>query len=58
MRVTKYRRKTVFIESMKTFHEIKQVQREAIASADLSNEEMTLIVAAEIPEEHRYNIED
>lgn len=58
MRVTKYRRKSVFIESTQTFHEITQVQREAIVSADLSDEEMTLIVAAEIPEEHRYNIED
>lgn len=34
------------------------MQREAIASADLSDEEMTLIVAAEIPAEHRYNIEN
>jgi hypothetical protein len=58
VRVTKYGRETVFIVSAKTFHEMKQAQREAIASADLTDNEMALIEAAEIPAEHRYTVDD
>ena len=55
VRVTKYGRETVYIVSAETFHALKQGQREAIASAALSAEEMALIESAEIPPEHRYN---
>ena len=57
VRVTKYGRETVYIVSAKTFHELKQSQREAIASADLTDAELALIEAAEIPAEHRYSLD-
>lgn len=58
VRVTKYGRETVFIVSAQTFHQMKQAQREAITAADLTDEEMALIEAAEIPPEHRYTVDD
>ena len=57
VRVTKYGRETVFIVSAKTFHEMKQAQRDAVASADLSDDEMALIDAAEIPSAQRYRLD-
>ena len=57
VRVTKYGRETVYIVSAKTFHEMKQSQREVLASADLTDAELALIEAAEIPAEHRYNLD-
>jgi antitoxin StbD len=57
VRVTKYGRETVHIVSAKTFHAMKQAQREAIASTDLSDAELALIEAAEIPEEYRYHLD-
>lgn len=57
VRVTKYGRETVYIVSAKTFHEMKQAQRDAIASADLTDSELALIEAAEIPSEHRYSLD-
>jgi PHD/YefM family antitoxin component YafN of YafNO toxin-antitoxin module len=58
VRVTKYGRETVFIVSAETFHRMKQAQREAIASAELSDAELALIEAAEIPPEHRYRLDE
>lgn len=58
VRVTRYGRETVFIVSAETYHAMKQAQRQAVASADLTDEEVALIEAAEIPEEHRYSIDD
>ena len=57
VRVTKYGRETVYIVSAATFHALKQAQRDAIASADLTDAEMTLIDNAEIPAEHRYSLD-
>jgi len=57
VQVTKYGRETVYIVSAKTFHQMKQAQREAITSADLSDAEAALIDAAEIPMEHRYALD-
>jgi PHD/YefM family antitoxin component YafN of YafNO toxin-antitoxin module len=57
VRVTKYGRETVYIVSAKTFHSLKQAQRDAIASADLSDAELAQIEAAEIPSEHRYHLD-
>lgn len=54
VRVTKYGRETVYIVSARTFHELKQAHRSAVASRDLSNEEAALIARTEIPPEHRY----
>lgn len=58
VRVTKYGRETVFIVSAKTFHALKQAKREAIAAADLTDEELALIEASEVPAEHRYTTDD
>jgi PHD/YefM family antitoxin component YafN of YafNO toxin-antitoxin module len=57
VRVTKYGQETVYIVSAKTFHELKQAQRDAISSADLSEAELALIEAAEIPAQHRYSLD-
>jgi len=57
IRVTKYGRETVYIVSAKTYHELKQAQREAIASADLTDAELAVIEAAEIPAAYRYRLD-
>jgi len=57
VRVTKYGRETVYIVSAETFHALKQAQREAIASAELTDAEMKLINSAEIPAEDRYSLD-
>jgi antitoxin StbD len=57
VRVTKYGRETVYIVSAKTFHDLKQAKREAVASKDLTDAEVSLIEAAEIPDEQRYSLE-
>lgn len=57
VRVTKHGRETVYIVSAKTFHALKQSQREAVASAALSDTELALINDAEIPVEHRYSLD-
>ncbi len=57
IRVTKYGRETVYIVSAKTFHEMKQAQRDVIASAELSDDEMALIDEAEIPPAQRYRLD-
>jgi antitoxin StbD len=58
VRVTKYGRETVYILSAETYHQMKQAQRKAIASADLTDEEIALIEASEIPLVHRYSIDN
>jgi len=58
VRVTRYGRETVFIVSAETYHAMKQAQRQAIASADLTDEEAALTEAPETPKEHRYSIDD
>lgn len=58
VRVTKYGRETVYIVSAKTFHELKQGRRQAVASAELSHTEVALIEAAQIPAEHRHSLDD
>lgn len=57
VRVTKYGRETVYIVSAETFHALKQAQREAIASAALTDDEMRLIDSAEIPAAERYSLD-
>ena len=58
VKVTKYGRETVYIVSAKTYHEMKQAQRDAVATADLTATELSLIEAAEIPAEHRYSVDE
>jgi len=55
VRVTKYGREPVYIVSAETFHALKQGRRDAIAAADLTDEEAALIAAAQIPPEHRHS---
>lgn len=57
IRVTKHGRETVYIVSAETFHALKQAQREAVVSAELTDNEMTLINGVEIPAEHRYSLD-
>ncbi len=38
-------------------HVLKNAQRQAIASAQLTDAEMALIDSAEIPAEHRYSVD-
>jgi prevent-host-death family protein len=56
--VTKYGRETVYIVSAETFHRLKQSDRAALASEDLSDSEIVAIEPAEIPAEHRYSLKD
>jgi prevent-host-death family protein len=58
VRVTKYGRETVYIVSAETFHRLKQSERQALASEDLSDAEISALEAAEIPAEHRYSLKD
>ncbi|HEY2662089.1 MAG TPA: type II toxin-antitoxin system prevent-host-death family antitoxin [Caulobacteraceae bacterium] len=46
VRVTKYGRETVYIVSAQTFHELKQGRRDALAAADLTDQEAALIGGA------------
>jgi hypothetical protein len=47
----------VHIASAKAFQALKQAQRDAIASTELTDAEMTLIDSAEIPAKQRYSLE-
>ena len=58
VRVTQYGRETVYIVSATTYHTMKQAQRDAIAAAALSDAELALIEAAQIPTGHRYTLDD
>jgi PHD/YefM family antitoxin component YafN of YafNO toxin-antitoxin module len=58
VRVTRYGRETVFIISAATFHSLKQGQRAAIATAELSEDELALVAAAEIPQGYRYSLSE
>lgn len=54
VRVTKDGRETVYIISAEAYREMKRAQRDVLASADLTNDELVLIETAEIPAEHHY----
>lgn len=56
VRVTREERETVYIVSAETFHRLKQGERAALVSEDLSEAEVAAIAAAEIPAEHRYRL--
>lgn len=58
VRVTRDGRETVYIVSANVYREMKRAQREALASVDLTDDELALIEAAEIPAEHRHAIDD
>lgn len=54
VRVTRDCRETVYIVSAEVYREMKRAQRDRIASADLTDGELALIEAAEIPAEYSY----
>lgn len=56
--MTRHGRETVYIVSASLFHELKQAQRRSLAASELSESELRAIDAAEIPPEHRYDIDD
>lgn len=56
--VTRYGRETVCIVSAARYRELKQFEREAIRTAELSEAELALIGAAEIPPDARYHSDD
>ena len=58
VRVTKHGRETVYIVSARTFHPLRQAMRRSLSAAELTNTEMVLIRAAEIPPEHRCGLKD
>ena len=58
VRVTKYGRETVYIGSAEPFHAMKQAQRQALDAGELSDAEVALIVAAEVPAAERYSVTD
>ncbi|MCM5557139.1 type II toxin-antitoxin system prevent-host-death family antitoxin [Pleomorphomonas sp. JP5] len=54
IRVTKDGRETVYIISARVYREMKCAQRDSLASADLTDDELFLIDTAEIPAAHRH----
>ncbi len=44
--------------SAETFHELWACYRRAVGTADLTDDEMALLRAADVPEEHAYEIAD
>jgi antitoxin StbD len=55
--VTRYGRESVYIVSAAAFHDLKQGQRRALSVGELSDAEVALFEAAEIPVAERYEIE-
>lgn len=56
--VTRYGRETVCIVSATRYRELKQFERQAIRAVDLSEAELALIEAAEVPPGVRYHSDD
>lgn len=54
VKVTKNGAEAVYIVSAATFHALTRSWREAVAAADLTDDELALIESAEIPLESRY----
>lgn len=58
VRVTRNGRETVYIVSAAAFHALKQARRDALAAAELTDEEYEAIDKAEIPSGERYSLDD
>jgi antitoxin StbD len=58
VQVTRYGRESVYIVSARTYHELRQSYRRALSASELTEEELALIDAAEVPPEHRYSLKD
>jgi antitoxin StbD len=58
VQITKHGRETAYLVSADTFHELWASHRRAVSVRHLSEAELGLIQAAEIPEEHAYEAGD
>lgn len=58
VQITKHGRETAYLVSADTFHELWASYRRSVSVRDLSEAELALIQAAEIPDEHAYEAED
>lgn len=58
VRITKHGRETAYLVSAETFHELWACYRRAVGTTDLTDDEMALLRAADVPEEHAYEIAD
>ncbi len=58
VQITKHGRETAYLVSAETFHELWASFRRAVRVQDLSDAEMAMIMASEIPREHSYDLED
>ena len=58
VQITEHGRETAYLVSAETFHELWSCYRKAVAIGDLSDAEMALILASDVPEEHAYEISD
>lgn len=58
VRITKHGRETAYLVSAETFHELWSSYRKPLGVTDLTDAEMSLIEAADVPQEHAYEISD
>lgn len=58
VRITEHGRESAYLVSAETFHELWSCYRKAMGVGALSDAEMALIMAAEIPDEHAYDLPD
>lgn len=58
VQVTKHGRETAYLVSAETFHELWRSYRRRVEVRDLSDSEMAMIAAADVPDEFAYEVED
>ncbi len=58
VRITEHGRESAYLVSAETFHELWSCYRKAIGVGALSDAEMALIMEAEVPEAHAYELSD
>lgn len=58
VQITKHGRESAYLVSADTFHELWASYRRSVSAGELSEAELALIHAAEIPDEHAYEAED
>ena len=58
VQITKHGRETAYLVSAETFNRLWASYRRAVKVSELSTEEMDLILAAEVPAEHTYEIDE
>lgn len=58
VRITEHGRESAYLVSAETFHELWSCYRKAVGVGTLSDAEMALIMEAEVPEAHAYELSD